>query len=173
MDEQLREVDREDIPVGPRNDGEFFMSSYIHRWVHLIVTDGLSKILLQKRATTKKLYPDCYTSSVSGAVTYGKTCEESLSSECEEEIGQVFSFQFICKFLQETEYDRAWSYFYKAQYNDEILTPDRIEVSQLKWVDEQELREMLISNPWSFTPPSLRFFKYYLGLEWLNPESQE
>jgi isopentenyldiphosphate isomerase len=88
-----------------------------------------------------------------------------LRRECEEEIGQFFSFDFICKFLHETEYDRARAYFYSAKYQNQKLNPDELEISQLKWFTKEELINIIINEPASLTPPSLRFFREYLDLD--------
>lgn len=80
MIEQNIEVDEKDNVIGFRPRDDFYTGKYIHRASHLILFNSKNEILIQKRASTKKWYPNLYTFSVSGTVA-DESYEDCIKKE--------------------------------------------------------------------------------------------
>ncbi len=60
---------------------------YFHRTVHIWLFTTDEKILLQKRAATKKVFPNLWDISVAGHIAAGEEIEKAAIREVKEEIG--------------------------------------------------------------------------------------
>jgi len=60
---------------------------YFHNTVHIWIYTSDKKILLQKRAPTKKVFPNLWDISVAGHIGAGEEIEEAALREIKEEIG--------------------------------------------------------------------------------------
>jgi len=69
---------------------------YFHNTVHIWIYTTDKKILLQKRAPTKKVFPNLWDISVAGHISAGENILEAALREVEEEIGfKVIKEQLI------------------------------------------------------------------------------
>lgn len=62
-------------------------SMLLHPVVHLHIVNGSGKIMLQKRASTKKIQPGKWDTCVGGHISYGEDHAEALRRETYEETG--------------------------------------------------------------------------------------
>lgn len=159
MTEQNIEVDIHDNQIGLRPRDDFYTGDYIHRSSHLILFNSKNEILLQQRASTKKWYPNLFTYSVSGTVS-DESYEDCIEREMQEELGisihtkRLFTYPFF------DTYDKAWRCVFVGISDDEIK-PDEREISEIKWIDVDELRKDIIKNPDIYTPPFIEGMKKY------------
>ena len=89
-----------------------------------------------------------------------------LKEELSIEVRNENLLQLIKKFeLQENVYekqniyDREFNECYKLIWNEEVTKFATDEISEIKWVTKQQLKQMVQQNPSSFTPWSLHDFK--------------
>lgn len=155
------EVDENDNQIGLRPKKDFENGKYIHRASHLILFNSENKILLQKRAITKKLYPNLYTFSVAGKVK-NQTYEECVQEEMNEEIGINIPVKELFKFYIANEYDKAFHTIFLGN-SDEKIIPDPREIQSIKWLSPEELEEDIEKNPEKYTPPLVKGMKMFLS----------
>ena len=115
-EELLWHVDKDDNPIGSitrdhahkekTENGDFF----IHRAVLIFLRDEDNNFLLQKRAANKQQYPNHWTVSASGHVTYPETYTQAARREISEEIG-----------LSESDY------YFDQKYQELVETPDEVQ----------------------------------------------
>ena len=86
MVELISEVDKNDNFLRLRDREEFYSGEHIHRAAQLILLNPENKMLIQKRSSKKRWYPNRYTYSVSGTVA-DESYEACMMREMLEEIG--------------------------------------------------------------------------------------
>lgn len=80
-------VDEEDQVIGQAPRSQVHDQGLLHRVVHVLLLDEQDRLVLQKRAATKRTYPGLWTSSASGHVTAGQDPRAAARRETIEEIG--------------------------------------------------------------------------------------
>lgn len=154
------EVDKNDIPKGLRSRADFYTGKYIHRACQLILFNSKNEILLQQRASSKKWYPNLFTFSVSGTVT-DESCEVCMQNEMQEEIGISIEVKELFKFPYFDTYNKAWHYVFEGK-SDATITPDPIEIQQIKWLGILDLLKDIKARPNCYTPPFQISIKKYM-----------
>ncbi|MBI5060783.1 MAG: NUDIX domain-containing protein [Candidatus Aenigmarchaeota archaeon] len=129
-----------------------------HKGIHVwIVKDD--KILLQKRAPGKKLFPNKLDVSCAGHVMHGESCEDTAVRELEEELGisvkpsdlllvekrKQISFG---KEMRSREINAIFLLFMKSDLKD--LKLQKSEVSEVKLFAPDELRQLFKNKPQLF-----------------------
>ena len=116
----------------------------IYRTIFVVVKDNRGKILLQKRSSSKDLYPDCWDLSVGGHVNYGKSYVETAVKELEEELSIKtnakelnFIGEVLVKLPSSNEFFNVFEYSLKA--TDKIRL-EANEVSNTKWMSIEEVK---------------------------------
>lgn len=105
----------------------------LHPVVHLELVNRFGEIYIQKRSSSKKLFPNTWDTAVGGHVSYGEHIEEALFREAYEELG-LFDFHpiFLANYIQETELERELVSLFVAVGNLDPH-PDKGEVSEGRW----------------------------------------
>lgn len=159
MDELCIEVDEQDNRIGLRPKSDFHSGKYIHRSAHLILLNSRGEMLLQKRASTKRWYPDLYTYSVSATVA-DETYEECIVRETAEEIGIRTSVSFLFVYPHFDEVDKAFKAVFLAR-SDADITPDTAEIQSIRWIALEDLKKDIEDNSFKYTPPFLKGMRMY------------
>jgi isopentenyl-diphosphate delta-isomerase len=156
-------VDETDQPIGELDKSTCHNGEGIlHRAFSLFVLNGQGKILLQKRAKSKRLWGGYWSNSCCSHPRVGETIEEAVTRRSNQEIGISVDAKFIYKFEYAAQFGDAGSErelcsVYVAQTEAEpILNTE--EVSHCKWVSPANLDKALATNPDHYTP--------WLQLEW-------
>ncbi|MEK6918402.1 MAG: NUDIX domain-containing protein [Nanoarchaeota archaeon] len=161
MKEELNiEVDENDKIIGLRPISEFQTGKFIHRSAHLLLENSKGEILIQKRSSNKKWYPNLYTYSVSGTVA-NESYEKCIKREMKEEIGvsTPAKLLFIYKYFDKQE--KAFHALFYGKSDDKI-TLDKEEIAEIKWISKDNLNKDLLKNPDNYTPHVLYGLKKYL-----------
>lgn len=145
-------VDDNDNVIGSAPLAEAWDKGLYHRIVRVLVENSQGQVLLQHRAATVKLWPDCWDISSSGHVDEGVTYEDAARQETHEELGlRVDELKEILYYKSnETYKGRRLNRFNKLYllHMDETpteLPPD--EVSEVRWVTKEELRRLVAEHP--------------------------
>ena len=163
------EVDKKDKIIGTRPRTDFYTGNYIHRASALILFNSKNEILIQKRVPTKKWHPNCYTYSVSGTVAENETYESCLKKETKEEIGISTPVKFLFKAFHSEATDKLFYSVYVGKSDDEIKFEEK-EITKIKWIQVEELKKDIETNPQKYTPTFVEgmkifFEKYYYTLK--------
>lgn len=127
----------------------------IYRTVSFYLFDKSGKILIQRRADSKKTYAGKWDfAAAAGHVSLGESYLETVQREVSEEIGlENINFLLAGKDFTETpEGKRRFTQIYwaKEDFSVEDLKISHREVSEVKLVSVEELKNMLVENPGQF-----------------------
>jgi isopentenyl-diphosphate Delta-isomerase len=163
-DEFAIEVDKQNRRIGLRPMKDFQNGSKrIHRSAHLLLFNSLGQVLIHKRSANKTWYPNLYNYSVSGAVS-NESFLSCIKHEMREELGisipvkKLFVYPFFDKF------DNAFHALFIGK-SDKSLSPDKREISELKWFALDDLKKDLKENPSKYVPHVVFGLKKYFSLK--------
>lgn len=148
MTEMLTIFNEELCPVGevPRETAhrEGLLHAVVHCWIVSRRPEGIG-VWFQKRAHTKKDFPDYYDLAVGGHISCGETAETALLREIREEIGLTVEPSHL-RYLGYTRedlhmgdfFDREIGYVYLYESDHPVFAPGE-EVDRMVWVSVSEL----------------------------------
>jgi isopentenyl-diphosphate delta-isomerase len=87
MKEEIDIVDAHDEIVGKSTRAEAHKKKLLHRNVYVMLFDPDGRLFMQKRASDKEFYANCWEGSLSGHVKSGETYKEAAERELFEELG--------------------------------------------------------------------------------------
>jgi isopentenyldiphosphate isomerase len=146
--ELLTEVDKKNKVIGSIKRGIAHNSpDKIYRTIYIIVKNDKNEILLQKRSSTKDLYPDCWDLSVGGHVNFGTSYLGTAIKELEEELNIKCKNNDL-KFLGEVlvKLPKSNEFFHVFQYNlkdSDKIKIETTELSQIKWMTIDEVKQSM------------------------------
>lgn len=143
------EVDENNNEIGLRSRKDFYGGKYIHRGVHLMLFNSKDEVAIMKRSANKRWYPNLYTFSVSGTVD-NETTDECIVREIKEEIGLDLSPKELFTFYHADNQDRAFATLYSV-ISDIQIKPDPQEISEVKWVKLDWLKNNMKNHPENYT----------------------
>ena len=114
-----------------------------HKPVWIWIINSNSKILIQKRAETKKFMPNKWDSSATGHVSAGETSLQGCIREVFEELGILFKendFVFLGEFPAPEVWEFGQVYLLKADFSLDEITLQKEEVSEAKWIDFESFK---------------------------------
>lgn len=142
-------VDENDNPVGFASIEESQTKGLIQQISRVMVEDKSGRILLQKRAAHRRLFPGRWDNSAAGHVDEGENYLQAAYREMEEEIGLLnvkleevsyFYTSFTFKDMKLNQFQRV----YKTQTSSNThLILEEDEVGEVKWFTREELKDLL------------------------------
>jgi isopentenyl-diphosphate delta-isomerase type 1 len=150
-------VNEADEPVGSALKAEAQAKGLIHRVVHIFIEDPAGKLLLQKRAADRELYPNCWDASVGGHVDAGEDYLAAAQREAFEEVGlRDLDLKELGGYRDDHMYGhRRLNRFYKVYKavvsDDTAFTPDAEEVAELRWFTIDEIKRLIARDSSQFT----------------------
>ena len=152
--------DENRLPLGktaersaPRAPGEYRMV------VHVCVFDRRGRLLIQRRAPEKFIWPDLWDVSVGGGVDAGETSRRGAEREFREELGYPLDLSGLRPSLT-VNFDGGFDDFYilTKDLDPEELTLQAGEVRADRWASREEVLDMLGQGTFIPYPESfLRF----------------
>ena len=130
----------------------------LHRVTYIFVfhTDG--RLFVQKRTTTKDLYPGYYDLAAGGVVCVGESYEESAQREAEEELGITKPLDAHFKFYFEQDNNRCWGKVFSCVHDGPfVLQAEEVESGEFVALDRVTGGEI---NP--VTPDTKAVLERYL-----------
>ena len=153
MEELLDVYTRDGVYLGvqPRelfsNGNPGFYNKPAWTWVY----NSKNEILVQKRASSKKLYPDYWDMSCAGHIDAGESIVQGVIREAKEEIGidvKEEDLEFIFEYIEDKNGELGQVYFIKVDKEIDEFVLQKEEVSEVKWVKLDEFKEMIFSDKW-------------------------
>ena len=145
-------------------------NGYFHATVHIWFYTKGEKILLQKRASTKKVFPNLWDISVAGHIGAGEEIEKAALREIHEEIGLILSGNELIKIgtrkhqvshdngIQDNEFHHV--FIAELKVDPKELTVQQEEVAGLQLFDLEILKKT--KNLENVLLP--RFHEYYCSV---------
>lgn len=117
--------------------------SLMHPVVHLHIFDSRGRLLFQRRAPSKDLYPGFWDTAVGGHVAFGEDAEDALRREAFEELEvrtetARFLYSYVMRNPYETEFVSTWSIVCDGPF-----TVNADEVAEVRFFSKQETAEKL------------------------------
>ena len=115
-------------------------SKLLHPVVHVHIYDDRGRLFLQKRSINKKIQPGKWDTAVGGHIATGEDLETGLTREVEEEVGlKNLNYQYITKYIWESEIERELTHVFFAKKNGEIIV-QREEIDEGKFWTWKEIQ---------------------------------
>lgn len=152
-DEVFDVVDAFDRVVGRATRGEVHARGLLHRAVHVFVTDDTGRVLVQRRSAHKDVFPNRWTSSVSGHVDAGETYLAAARREVREELG--WDGPCALRPLGEAEAGPATENEFVAVYATVLpgpFAPPPAEVAELCWMTPAGVDALVLGEPAAVAP---------------------
>jgi len=93
-------IDESGKPTGEvKSRDEVHKKGLLHNHVHVWIFNSKGEVLLQKRAASKKIYPNMWAMAFEGHVSSDKTIIETVITEGEEELGIKLSAKDLTPLL--------------------------------------------------------------------------
>jgi len=155
--ESLILVDRDDNELGTLSkarchDGE----GVLHRAFSLFVFDTAGRLLLQRRAGDKRLWPGYWSNSCCSHPRVGEAMEEAVHRRLAQELGIAAELDFVYKFVYQARYGDAgsehelcWVY---AGVTAQPVRANETEVAEWRFVEPDVLTADLARHPERYTP---------------------
>jgi len=162
-------VDRNDNLSGVASIDEARAKGLIRRLARVIVEDQEGNVLLQKRSSKQKLFPNRWDTSAAGHVDAGEDYLQAAKREMSEEIGlknvdmqevDYFYNSFVWQDMKLNQFQRVYKV---VVAHDTQFKVDKDEVVGTQWFSPHQLKQLFQSNPESFTDGAQYIIKrFYL-----------
>lgn len=130
-----------------------------HKPVWIWIVNSENKILVQKRAKTKKNHPNEWDMPSAGHVITGETSIEGAIRETYEELGVKTipsDYKFICEYIFDKKYELAQVYLLKLDLNMNDFKLQKEEVAEVKWLTYNEFKDLFYSKEFVPFPDDYR-----------------
>ncbi|SFL20844.1 isopentenyl-diphosphate delta-isomerase [Azotobacter beijerinckii] len=156
-DEPLVLVDERDQEIGFLDKASAHQGQgLLHRAFSLFVFNRQGELLLQQRASGKRLWPGFWSNTCCSHPRRGETLDEAIERRLGEELGMQCALRFLFKFEYRAQFDAegaehelCWVY---AGRSDDSPILNLNEVSALRYVSPEALDLEMAEQPQSFTP---------------------
>ena len=161
-DEIVVIVDEDNNVVGAAPRRETRAKRLPHRSTYILVFNSQGELYVQKRTTTKDVFPGYYDPATGGVVLAGESYEEGARRELAEELGihdvpltPLFTFYFT------DEHTRVWGRVFACVYDGAmVLQPEEVESGE--FVSPAEVLRQ--AQTASYTPDGLYVLRRYLNV---------
>lgn len=136
--------DADRIPTGATMyRGDAFRPGDLQLVVHVCVFDGAGRLLLQRRAEDKQLWPGRWDVTAGGAVHAGETSAEGAQRELFEEMGLELDLS-VTRPAFAFHFRRGFDDFYLVTADPRIedLAVSNPEVTAARWATRKEVRDL-------------------------------
>ena len=138
-DEQRRLLGKTHVRGVPMASGEYHLVVFV--WVF----DGRGRVLMTRRSPEKRSYPNKW-EHTGGAALAGESSLQAIQRELFEETGiraETAEFHLVETYCRRGDNDICDIYFLVKDVPLEALTMQPGETCEAKWVNRQELEEMI------------------------------
>lgn len=162
--EELILVNLDDEEIGFASKAEAHDGAGIlHRAFSVFLQDPDGRILLQRRASGKRLWAGYWANTVCSHPRRGESMDVATERRLQQEIGIAVPLEFRFKFDYHATFgglgsERELCWVYTGTVDPADVTYNRTEIDEIRWVSPGELGHLLTSAPGEFTP--------WLHLEW-------
>ena len=162
-DEPLILVDTEDRQTGRMSKADCHDGNgVLHRAFSIFLFDDDGRLLLQKRAAGKRLWPGFWSNSCCSHPRDGESIDVATGRRLEDELHTASELQFVYKFIYQADFgelgaEHELCHVFVGRI-DGGLSANETEIEEVRYLSAAELDRELDENSAAFTP----WFK----LEW-------
>ncbi|AZL10303.1 MULTISPECIES: isopentenyl-diphosphate Delta-isomerase [Brevibacterium] len=152
-------VDHLGDPIGVQSKADVHgQSTPRHLAFSCHVVDERGRLLVTRRALTKKTWPGVWTNSFCGHPGPGESLEDAVRRRAGFELGltvdditcAIADFGYVARDATGIQENEHCPVFIARAVSD--LTPNPAEVAQTQWTSASELRSAIDAAPWAFSP---------------------
>ena len=151
-DEIIVIVDENDNEAGSATRLEMRIKKLIHRASYVLVFNNRGELFVQKRTTTKDIYPGYYDVAAGGVVLAGESYIDSADRELFEELGIRAPLVFRFDHFHDDSENRVWGRIFTCVH-DGPMTLQEAEVERGEFMAIGDVLRMSIEKP--FTPDGI------------------
>ena len=138
------------------------------RFINIIIINNDNMIVVPKRSSNRKLFPNCYDFSVGGHVNSGENYEEAAYRELKEELGiKNVKLKEIAYFSPYDSDSNTFQKVYLLKYNSEIYDYDRDGIEKIYYKSKKEIKELMNEEPNLFKTDYSVVMKYLFDKKYL------
>jgi isopentenyl-diphosphate delta-isomerase len=156
MIEQIILVDKNDNQVGVGEKLDVHIKGSLHRAFSVFIFSSKGEMMLQKRAVTKYHGGGLWTNTCCGHPRPGEDVRSAAMRRLKEEMGFSCYLQKMFDYVYKVKLDKGMTeheflHVYRGTYDGTpVLNP--LEADGWKWVNVQELKNDIKTNPETYTP---------------------
>ena len=155
--EPLILVDEHDQEIGHLSKADAHDGAgQLHRAFSLFVFDGRGRLLLQRRAASKRLWPDYWSNTCCSHPRRGEDIGDAIHRRLDQELGLSCPLEFLFKFQYQAQFDDEGSEnelcSVYAGHCDDAPEVNRNEISDLRYIEPAALDREMNDTPSAFTP---------------------
>ena len=114
------------------------------RFINIIITNNDNKIIVPKRSSSRKMFPNCYDFSVGGHVNSGENYDEAAYRELNEELGITnVDLHEVAYFSPYNSDSNTFQKVYLLKYSNEIFDYDRDGIEKIYYMSVEEIKKLL------------------------------
>lgn len=151
-------VDAEDTALHPLDkdschDGE----GRLHRAFSVFLFDTHGRVLLQRRAGGKRLWPGFWSNSVCSHPRWGESLAASVQRRLHEEVGAAADVEYLFDFTYRARYGEIGSehelcHVFAGRIDPSAIRVDPDEIAETRWCAPAEIDRELAEAAQHFTP---------------------
>lgn len=135
------------------------------RFINILIFNDENKILVPKRSSNRKIFPNCYDFSVGGHVNSGETYEQAAYRELEEELGiknvELNKVAYFNPYISESN---TFQTVYTLNYNKAITNYDKDGIEDIFYFSKEEIKKLMNNNPNLFKTDYFVVMKYLFNM---------
>ena len=152
-------VDKNNRPVDQVARHIMRRERLIHRASYILVFNSAGQLFVQKRTTTKDVFPGFWDVAAGGVVLADESYEHSAYRELHEELGvQNVQLEFLFDHYYADQLNKVWGYVYRC-YSEGPFILQKEEIDEGRFLSLDDILEMDKSEP--FTPDGIEIIKRY------------
>ena len=128
----------------------------LHRAFSVFLFNDKDEMLITKRSDLKKTWPGFWSNSCCSHPRKDEDLIEAAHRRVKEELGVEVKLTHIFKFQYDAMYNKEWGeneldHVFIGKHNN-VITPERDEITDWKFINIDELRRDVKINPGKYTP---------------------
>ena len=159
LDERVVLLDDEGAPIGTASkSGVHRTDTPLHLAFSCHLRDADGRLLVTRRALTKRTWPGVWTNSFCGHPSPGEDLPSAVARRASDELGvTITDLRLVLPDFRYRATDASGIVeneicpVFTALTNDE-LRPDPDEVAEYRWIDAADLEVAVAVTPWAFSP---------------------
>lgn len=135
------------------------------RFINILIFNDENKILVPKRSSNRKIFPNCYDFSVGGHVNSGENYEQAAYRELEEELGiKNVKLNKVAYFNPYISESNTFQTVYILKYEKAIINYDKDGIEDIFYLTKEEIKELMNNNPKLFKTDYFVVMKYLFNM---------